>query len=139
MAGFNESRPLTELISNLASDITSLFRKEVQLAKAEASEKITEAMTGVVQIVIGAILALGALGVLLSAAVAALGSLFVAQFGMTPPSANALAALIIGIIVAVVAWLIISRGISALKAGNLKLRRTTNSLQRDAAAVKEKF
>ena len=70
---------------------------------------------------------------------AALASLFVAQFGMTPPSANALAALIVGVIVAVIAWLIVSRGLAALKAGNLKLRRTTNSLQRDAAAVKEKF
>lgn len=138
MAGSSESRPLTELISNLAGDITSLFRKEVQLAKAEASEKLSEAMGGVVQIAIGGILALGALGVLLSAAVAALAALLVSQ-GMGPSGANALSALIIGIIAAVVAWLFVSRGIAALKAGNLKLRRTTNSLQRDAAAVKEKF
>lgn len=138
MAGFNESRPLTELLGNLAGDITGLFRKEVQLAKAEASEKVTQAVGGVVQLAIGGILALGALGVLLSAAVAALGSFFVSQ-GMTPPSANALAALIIGIIVAAVAWLFVQRGIATLKAGNLSLKRTTNSLQRDAAAVKEKF
>jgi hypothetical protein len=138
MAGFNEGRPLTELIGNLAGDITSLFRKEVQLAKAEASEKVSQVAGAGVQIAIGAILALGALGVLLSAAVAALGSFFVSQ-GMTPPSANALSALIIGIIVAAIAWLFISRGMSALKTDNLALRRTTNSLQRDAAAVKEKF
>lgn len=138
MAGFSDGRPLTELLGNLAGDITSLFRKEVQLAKAEASEKVSQAMAGVVQIAIGGVLALGALGVLLSAAVAALGSFLVSQ-GMTEPSANALAALIIGVIVAAVAWLFISRGMAVLKAGNLALKRTTNSLQRDAAAVKEKF
>jgi len=38
----NESRPLAELLGGLASDISTLFRKEVQLAKAEASEKVSE-------------------------------------------------------------------------------------------------
>lgn len=139
MAGFSDGRPLTELLGSLAGDMTSLFRKEVQLAKAEASEKLSEVMASAVQIAIGAILALGALGVLLSAAVAALGALFVSWLEMSPPAANALAALIVGAIVALIAWTFISRGLNGLKARNLKLSRTTTSLSRDAAAVKEKF
>ena len=138
MAGFNDGRPLTELLGSLAGDITSLFRKEIQLAKAEASEKVSEAMTNVVQIAIGAVLALSALGVLLSAAVAALGAWFFSM-GMSEPAANALAALIVGIVVGLIAWMFISRGLNGFKTENLKLERTAHSLQRDAAAVKEKF
>jgi hypothetical protein len=138
MAGFNDGRPLTELLGSLAGDISSLFRKEIQLAKAEASEKATEMAQSGVQIAIGAILALGALGVLLGGAVSGLAMWFVSM-GFTPPGANALAALIVGVIVAIVAWLFISRGLSGFKARNLKLERTATSLQRNATAVKEKF
>ncbi|PZO79850.1 MAG: phage holin family protein [Mesorhizobium amorphae] len=138
MAGFSDGRSLTELLGSLAGDITSLFRKEVQLAKAEASEKLTEMASSAVQIVIGAILALGALGVLLTAAVAGL-SMLLENFGVGARAANALSALIVAVIVGLIAWLFVSRGLNGLKARNLKLERTTTSLQRDAAAVKEKF
>lgn len=138
MAGFSDGRSLTELLGSLAGDITSLFRKEVQLAKAEASEKLTEMASSAVQIVIGAILALGALGVLLTAAVAGL-SMLLENFGVGERAANALSALIVAVIVGLIAWLFVSRGLNGLKARNLKLERTTTSLQRDAAAVKEKF
>ena len=138
MAAFNDGRPLTELLGSLATDITSLFRKEVQLAKAEASEKLSEAMGGVAQIVIGGVLGLAALIVLMSAAVSALAAFFVSQ-GMGQTGAESLSALIIGAIIGIAAWLFISRGLSALKGNNLMLERTASSLQRDATAVKEKF
>ncbi len=138
MAGFSDGRPLTELLGSLAGDITSLFRKEVQLAKAEASEKISEAMASVAQIVIGAILALGALGVFLAAIVSGLGAIFVSM-GMSPPWASALAGLIVAIIVGVIAWVFVSRGLAGLKGRKLMLERTATSLQRDASAVKEKL
>ena len=44
MSGANEGRPLAELLGGLATDISTLFRKEVQLAKTEASEKVSETM-----------------------------------------------------------------------------------------------
>lgn len=138
MAAFNDGRPLTELLGSLATDLTTLFRKEVQLAKAEAGEKISEAMSGVAQLVIGGVLALGALFVLLNAAVSALAAFFVSQ-GMSQTGAESLSALIIGAVIALVAWLFVSRGLSVLRGGNLKLERTTTSLQRDAQAVREKI
>jgi len=138
MSQVNESRPLAELIGGLASDISNLFRKEIQLAKAEASEKLSQTMGGVISLVIGAVLALGALGVLLSAIVSLLASFFVNQ-GMDPAMSNAIAAGIVTIVVGIIAWVFVNRGLSALKASNLNLNRTTASLSRDADIVKERL
>lgn len=134
----HESRSLTDLIGGLANDISTLFRKEIELAKAETSEKVSQAIGGVELLLAGAVLALGALGVLLAAAVTALAAFFQGR-GMGQTSANSLSAAIIGVIIAVVAWLLVSRGLSALKGNNLKLERTATSLGRDAAVVKERL
>src|SRR3712207_2203662 len=98
MALGGEGRSITDLVGNLAGDISGLFRTEVQLAKAEASEKLSQVLSGLIVLLAGGVLALGALGVLLSAAVGALAALFV-EWGMGPTGANSLAALIIGLIV----------------------------------------
>lgn len=138
MSGANESRPLAELLGGLATDISTLFRKEVQLAKTEASEKVSQTMGGVSAIAIGGVLALGALGVFLSAVVSLLAAFLVNQ-GLDPTLANAIAALVVTAIVGIAGWLTISKGINALKASNLNLNRTTASLGRDAGIVKERL
>jgi len=138
MAPLPENKSLPELIGGLASDISSLFRKEIELAKTEASEKLNQTSHALVFIGAGAVLALGALGVILAAIVAALMAFFIDR-GIGATAANTLAAAIVGIIVAVVAWLLISRGLNGLKVSNLKLDRTTASLQRDASVVKERL
>ena len=43
MAFQDTGRPITDLLGSLVSDISGLFRKEIELAKAEASEKVEEA------------------------------------------------------------------------------------------------
>ena len=138
MSGNGESRPLAELLGGLATDISTLFRKEVQLAKVEASEKVSETMAGVSSIAIGGVLALGALGVFLSAIVSLLSAFFLAQ-GMNPTLANAISAFIVTAIVGITAWVIISGGLNALKTSNLNMNRTTASLSRDADIVKERL
>jgi hypothetical protein len=138
MSSSNETRPLPELIGGLASDISNLFRKEIQLAKVEASEKFTQTLGGIELMLAGAVLALGALGVILTAIVAGLGAFLIAQ-GMGEAGANALSALIVAVVVGIIAWIFIARGRAALKAGNLTLDRTTSSLGRDADVVKERL
>ena len=138
MATLGDRRPLPELIGGLANDISTLFRKEIELVKAEASEKLSQTTNALVLLGGGAVLGLGALGVILAAIVTALAAFFVDR-GMGPTVANSLAAAIVGIIVAIVAWLLISRGLNGLKASNLKLDRTANSLQRDVSVVKERL
>tara|TARA_R110002020_G_scaffold3766_24_gene16655 strand:+ start:5995 stop:6411 length:417 start_codon:yes stop_codon:yes gene_type:complete len=138
MSATSESRPLADLIGGLASDISGLFRKEIQLAKAEAGEKISETMAGVSAIAIGGVLALGALGVFLGAIVALLAAFLMAQ-GMDPTTANALSAFIVAAVVGLIGWMTISKGINALKASNLNMNRTAASLGRDADIVKERL
>jgi VIT1/CCC1 family predicted Fe2+/Mn2+ transporter len=138
MSQVNEGRPLSELLSGLVGDISGLFRKEIQLAKAETSEKVGEMMGGVVSLLIGGVLALGALGVLLSALVTLIASFFVNQ-GWEATIANSVAAGIVTIVVGVLGWVFISKGINTFKTSNLMLNRTTTSLGRDADIVKERL
>ena len=138
MARTEEGRPLAELLGGLAGDISTLFRKEIQLAKAEASEKLSETMAGVVSLLVGTVLALGALGVLLTAVVSVLAAFFVSR-NMDSTLANALAAAVVGVVVGVIAWIFASRGLNALKARNLSMNITAGSLSRDANIVKERL
>ena len=138
MSQANDTRPLSELLSGLVSDISGLFRKEIQLARAETSEKVGEMMGGVVSLLIGGVLMLGALGVLLSALVTIIAAFFVAQ-GMDPTVSTAIAAGIVTLVVEVIGWVFISKGLGTLKTSNLNLNRTTTSLGRDADVVKERL
>ncbi|KQW26389.1 nutrient deprivation-induced protein [Rhizobium sp. Root274] len=134
----SENAPLSELVSGLVADVTGLVRKEIDLAKTEASEKLSSALSGVETMLIGLVLVIGAIGLLLSAAVSALAAFLVSQ-DFSETSASALASLIIGVIVALLAWALVSRGLSALRARNMKLPRTTTSLRHDVGVVKEKI
>ena len=138
MTDVNESRPLPELVRGLITDVTGLVRKELNLAKTEASESFTRALGGIEVLAAGLVFAIGALGVLLSALVTGLTTILVSQ-GFTEPGANALSALIVAAVVGVIAWALISKGISALRGSNWKMERTTTSLGNDANVIKEKM
>ncbi len=137
MANSSDNRSLSELVTGLVGDISGLFRKEIELAKTEASEKMSRALTGVEAFAAGIVLAICAVGVLLAALVKGLTALLVAQ-GMREPNADALSSVVVGIVVALIAWALASRGLKALKGDNLKLERTSASLQRDAQIVKDR-
>ncbi len=133
-----ESRPIAELLSGLVTDISTLFRKEVELAKVEASEKVSQTMAAASSIAIGGVLVLGALGVLLAALVQLLTA-FLVNLGMDPIFANAVAAIAVTLVVGLVGWSFITSGLKALKASNLNMNRTAASLSRDADIVKERL
>jgi hypothetical protein len=138
MANIDSGRPLPDLIAGLIGDISGLFRKEVQLAKAEVSEKVGMAVGGMQSLVFGAILALGAVGVLLAAIVAALAAWLVST-GMEQTLANSVSALIVAVVVGGAGWMMISKGLGAFKAEKFMLDRTTHSLAQDAEVVKERL
>jgi drug/metabolite transporter (DMT)-like permease len=108
--------------------VTTLFRKEIELARAETSEKLSQAGVAAGAIAAGGVLALAALIVLLQALVIALSEL-----GLAP----ALSALIVGGVVAIIAFALIYKGVNDLKASNLAPTRTVEALRRDAHMVKE--
>jgi xanthine/uracil permease len=123
-----DDRSLRDLFGDLTHSVTTLFRKEIELARAETSEKINQAALAAGSIAAGALLALAALIVLLQALVIAL-----TELGLAP----ALAALIVGAVVAIIAFALIYKGMNDLKARNLAPKRTVESLQRDAQMLKE--
>jgi len=136
MATPDHAGGLAELLGSLASDVSGLFRTEIQLAKAEASEKLTDALKAGRNLAIGAVLAIGAIGVFLAALVSG-GATLLIHTGMSQPAANFVSALVVTIVVGGVAWMMISRGIAEFNANKLNMERTAQSLQMDAAAVKE--
>ncbi|GGG07039.1 nutrient deprivation-induced protein [Rhizobium wenxiniae] len=137
MAKSSDERSLPELVTGLVGDISGLFRKEINLAKTEASEKMTLAMVGVEAFAAGLVLAICAVGVLLAALVNGLAAFLVAR-GMAERNADALSSVVVGVVVALVAWGLISRGLNAIKGEKLKLERTSASLQQDAKIVKDR-
>lgn len=138
MAAFEAQRSLTDLIGGLAGDISGLFRKEIQLAKAEASEKVDEMIGASRGLAIGGLLAIGAIGLLLAAIVSAVTAVLVTM-GMSLVMANLIATAGVGVIVALIAWSMISASLAAWKASRLNMDKTTRSLARDTEVVKESF
>ena len=123
-----DDRSFKDLIGDLSNSITTLFRKEIQLVRAETSEKVTQVGIALGSIAGGAILAMAALIVLLQALV-----IGITEMGVTAGWAS----LIVGVIVAVIAYVLIHKGTSDLKASNLAPSRTVDSLKRDAQVAKE--
>lgn len=135
MAYAQSGQSLVDLLSGLVGDVSTLFHKEIELAKAEASEKLDDAIGASRNLAIGGVLAIGAVGVLLAAIVSGLTALLVA-WGMQEQLANFISALVVAIVVGLIAWSMIAKGAADLRTSKLNMERTARSLQQDAATVK---
>lgn len=124
----DNERSAADLFGTVINEISTLFRKEVQLARAEMSEKVGEATGAVVLIAVGGVLLLAALITLLQAIVT-----FLVYVGIPV----AWAQVIVFAAVALAGYLMLRSGVNRLKASNLVPSRTAEQLSRDAAVVKE--
>ena len=123
-------RSTTTLISDALTHVTGLIRKEVDLARAEVSENVSRGVTAIGLVAGGVVVILVALNVLSAAIVAGLTELGL-EAGW--------AALIVGVVYLVVAFILVRVGTSQLKAVNIAPTRTAESVRRDAKAMKETF
>lgn len=121
-------RSVTDLFGSAIGQISTLFRQEVALARAELGEKVGDATGAVTPLAVGGGLLLGALIILLFALVSLLVS-----FGIAPGYAQ----LIVGLLAALLGYGLVRSGLSHLKASNLVPQRTANQLSRDAQVAKE--
>ena len=121
-----EARGLTDLIAQLGGDLAALVRKESELVRAEVSEKLNAAGKAVADIAAGGLLLIAALLVLLQALVLALSKL------MDP----IWAALLVGLSVAAVGFLLVRAGMKAISLDGLKPGRTARQLKKDAQLMK---
>ena len=124
-----EERPLGELFSDLVNETTTLVRNEVALAKVEMTQKVTKVGGNVGSLVIGGAIGYAALLALCAAAILLLDLAMPAW----------LAALIVGVVVAVVAWILVSKALTALRNMELKPQESVESLKEDAQWIKEQI
>lgn len=119
------------LLSDLWRHSTTLVQGEVDLAKAEMSEKLTQVMVSIGAIAVGGAVLFGGFIVLLMACVNAL-------IPLLPPDISAWAApAIVGLVVIVIGFVMVTAGLKALQAHNLAPKRTVESLRKDKEMVKE--
>lgn len=123
-----ENRSLGSLVSELATEVSTLFRKEVELVKLEASQKASSARNGAISLAVGGMLAFAGFIVLLMAAAYGLGTLM--HMGW--------AALIVGAVALVLGGIVAMIGASKLKPQNLAPARSSESLREDMEFAKEK-
>lgn len=127
-----EPKGIGDLLRELIATVGTLFRQEVELAKAELSEKASRAGSAVVVMAIGGLLAFAGLIVLLQALVIWLSE---GPPGLSP----ALAALIVGGGVIVIGVALALYAKRALNPANLAPNRTTASLKQDVELVRERL
>ena len=126
-----DDRSLGALISDLAQDTTTLVQQEVALAKAEMSEKASQVSRGIATLAIGGVVLLAGLLALLDFAIYGLAELLPEDLSPW------LGALIVGVIVAVIGFIMLQSGRKKIQSTTLTPNRTATSLQRDKEMVKE--
>jgi uncharacterized membrane protein YgcG len=119
------------LLTEIVNQIGRILRKEAALAKAEVSENLSRAGTGIGLLVGAALLALVALIALAGAAVAALVSL--AGWPVY------WAALAVGGGIVLIAAILAMKGLRDLKPERLAPNRSISNVKRDVAVVKERI
>jgi hypothetical protein len=122
-----QERSLAELFSDLARDFSRLFRHEIELAKAEATQKVGALGIGVGMVAAGGLIAWAGFLVLLAAAV----------LGLSKVIEPWLAAVIVGVVVLVIGGILLFVGKNRLNSDNLVPRRTIRSIKDDAEWAKE--
>jgi hypothetical protein len=122
-----QERSLGELFSELSQETSTLIRQEVQLAKAEVTRKATKAGKEVAFMAAGGFIAYAGFLALIAAAI-----LGVAEF-----LPLWLSALLIGVIVAGVGYLLLQKGMNGLKEINPAPRRTIETLKEDKEWLKQ--
>ena len=131
MSASSDPRSVPALISDLATQVTTLMRTEMRLLRAEISEKLGHLAGEAAEVAAGAICMLAALLILLQALVVAVAHIGHMGIGW--------ASLIVGLVVAIIAAVLVRTGTKNIEDMNLTPQRTQEQLKRDAVAAKEQI
>ena len=122
-----ENRPLGDLFSDLATEMSNLVRQEVSLAKVEVTQKAKYVGRNVGYLVVGGAVAYAALLAILAAIVMLLARVM-PHWGAT---------LIVGVVVGAIGWMLIGKAMMALRQADLTPRETVETLKEDATWMKQ--
>ena len=124
-----ENRSLSDLFGKLANETSNLVRQEVALAKVEVAQSAREVGRNVANLIIGGAIAYASLLAIIAALIMLLGRVM-AEWG---------AALLVGVLIGGVAWLLIGRALAALQQTGMTPRKTVETLKEDAAWMKQQI
>jgi uncharacterized membrane protein YqjE len=124
-----QDRSIGELFSQLASDTGLLIRQEIALAKVELSQKASDVGRNVGYLVLGGAVAYAALLALLAAIIILLANVMPWW----------LAALVVAIVVGIIAGVLVSKALAALKKTEVAPRQTVETLKEDAQWAKQQM
>lgn len=116
------------LLRELRDETTTLFRQEVTLAKTELKENASKMAGHAVQMAVGGFVAYAGIIVLLIGIGHLLGALLV-KLGVDPDLATWLAPTVVGLVVALIGWAMLSKAKQALAHDDLTPRQTIDSLR----------
>ena len=126
----HETRTIGSLLRELFDEARDLFRQELALAKTEATEKASVLGKNVAFIAAGGLVAFaGAL--LILAALSVLVAWLLQNAGLNAGTAMWLGPLIVGLVVAIVGYILVNKGLKTLKNGSLKPEKTIQSIKED--------
>ena len=122
-----DDRSIGELFAELAQESATLVRQEVQLAKEEMSQKASRVGKDVGFLAAGGAVAYAGLLAIIAGVIFLLNLLIPLW----------LSALLVGIVVAVVGYFLVRKGLDALKQEDLAPRETINTLKEDKEWAKD--
>jgi len=125
-----DDRSLGELFAELAQETATLARQEVQLAKTEMAQKASQIGRNVGFLAIGGAVAYAGFLAILVAVIIVLAANGIPWW---------LSALLVGLVVAGVGYVLVQKGLTALKQQDLAPRETIESLKEDTTWAKEQI
>lgn len=123
-------RSLGELLSELSQETETLVREEIALAKAELSQKASQAGRDVGFLAAGGAVAYAGFLALIAALILGLG-----QLGLT----WWVSALFVGIVIAAIGGYLVWKGIDDLRQGSVMPQETIKSVQEDVTWTKQQI
>jgi len=130
MAQVRDERSLGDLFAELARETNTLFRQEVQLAKAEVTESATKAGRSIAFLLAGGAVAYAGFLAILAAIILGLWDAGLEAWQ---------AALLVGIVVAVIGIFLVMRARDTLQTTVLVPRKTVGTLKEDQEWMKEQI
>jgi hypothetical protein len=123
-----EAQSTLDLMRRLLNEVATLFRQELALARAEFMRSFSRILVSGASVATGAAVLYAGVLVLLAAAV----------LGLATVVEPWLAALIVGVVVGVIGYIMVHAGIKALRETPVKPEVTAESLKRDKDVLMRK-
>jgi hypothetical protein len=137
MPAVREDRSLGELLRELSSETRGLVRKEIDLAKAEAAEKVSFLGGRLGEIALGG--GLGLLGGLALLAAVITGLTALLDLFLTTELSAFLAPLLVGSVLAFMGYTRVKAALGQMRSEGIAPRLTTQTLQENKVWLKEKI